>query len=88
MALMSDDLLFPAESVAMDSPRLRWTKKHDVRVFKSSHAEPPWCAWLPNNEHEIGGIPSDLDACGYGLTEEEALRDLSVIHKIPCWNKE
>ena len=88
---MSEDLLFPSESITQDSPRLAWVKKHEVRTwFTKSFTEEgtPWCAWFPDNESEPGGIPDDPEACGYGMTEEEAMRDLAVRYKVPLWNEE
>lgn len=83
--------LFDMESVKQDSPKLAWIKKHNAVAYKSrgSGDEPdwmPWCAWLPDNEE--CGIPVDPEKCGYGHTEEEALRDLGVVNNITLWNEE
>jgi len=81
--------LFPASEMAMDSPRLAWMKKYSVSVHHSKQCpESPWCAWFPGNEETPGGIPLDPDLCGYGTTEEDALRDLAVRNDFPLWNEE
>ena len=87
---MSDEL-FPAEAVTMDSPRLAWMKRHEIRTWFSESVEPedgPWIAWLRSNAGDEDGIPRDLDACGYGDTEEGALGDLARRHNFHLWNEE
>lgn len=81
---MSD--LFPAEQMAMDSPRLAWVKRYNVRVHHVATCPAPWSAWFPGNEEN--GLPSEPELCGYGQTEEEALRDLGVRNDFPLWNEE
>lgn len=85
------DELFPTEAVQMDSPRLAWMKRHEIRTWFSKHIDPedgPWIAWLRSNAGEEDGIPRDLDACGYGVTEDEALQSLARRHKFRLWNEE
>lgn len=97
---MSDEL-FPAESLACDSPRLAWIKRHQIRRHRNPQYTEgdecaPWCAWLPSNDTQPGaypedkdmpgGVPRDPEACGYGHTEDEALAELARIAGL--WNEE
>jgi hypothetical protein len=71
------------------APRLRWMEKHDIRRHRADLDDEnlPWSAWFPENEHE-SGLPMDPEACGYGVTENDAIVDLAVKHKIKLWNEE
>jgi len=81
--------LFPAESVAMKSPRLRWMDKHGIKCDFSTYSEPgrEWCAYFVLR-CSPGGVPTDLDACGFGPTATDALQDIAMLHLIPLWNEE
>lgn len=83
--------LFPVESVASESPRLKWMKQHDVCTHFATHmqqpGEKPWCAWLPEFDDPTRGIPSDPDLCGYGATEDDALADLAINQGLKLWNE-
>lgn len=81
--------LFPEEEVRMDSPMLAWKKKHGVYTSYFFGAEDGWLPWLASFGEPDGTM--DPDACGFGKTEEEAMRDLAYIHRhkgIKCWNEE
>ena len=86
---MSEDLLFPAESVQSMSPRLRWMKKWGVKTHHAPHCEEsPWCAWFAVDEDlDAPGIPLNPDACGYGDSEQEAIECLACDSKTPLWNE-
>lgn len=84
---MNDQLFDVPETL---SPRLAWMKKHGVMTYKSPDFEPeedPWCAWLPENNMEELGLPEDLEQCGLGQTEDEAITALAVLHNIRLWNE-
>lgn len=81
--------LFQPDEVQMKSPKLAWVDKHlasTSRCHITEENQYPWCAWLPDNDE--CGMPLDEGRCGYGMTEEEALRDLGVKHNIKLWNEE
>lgn len=86
--------LFPAEAVAMDSPRLAWMKRHDVRIHHSPTLCPdsPFCVWLPSNDAypDLGakGVPNNPSECGYGITEGDALEELAKLNGLKLWNEE
>lgn len=99
---MSDEL-FPVETVAVDSPKLRWLKRlKAVECVKTHHSaimiDAPWMAILPetdDRERDVGDIMADkcrlydeAGWIGYGDTEEEAIIDLCCNMKIPLWNEE
>lgn len=89
---MSEELFHVEESL---SPMRLWIKEHDIRVHYTAEADEdqpddsmhlPWCAWLADNDCRSGACaPEKEDACGYGLTEADALIDLCVKHKIAPW---
>ena len=87
---MSTPDLFPDADMAMDSPRLAWKKKHGVSVSHCADEEHPWSAWFASNTHADNrdGVPINPDLCGFGETEEDALRDLAVRNDTPLWNEE
>lgn len=72
----------------MLSPKLAWRKKHGVQTWNSPHCEDPWCAWLDSDSSEPGGVPNDLESCGFGATEDEAMGDLAVRRGFKLWNEE
>lgn len=99
---MSDEL-FSAESVAMDSPRLAWMKRHGIITFYHApgHCPPTWFAgfqcWRPG----LTGIDffatetahNGDSRIGEGDTEDEALASLMTCghareNKIRLWNEE
>ncbi len=91
---MSDEL-FPIEAVSQDSPKVAWMRKHGVKTHYSPHCESdddggPWAAWERSNypNGDADGIPRDPELCGYGMTEDEAIRNMAAINRIPLWNEE
>jgi hypothetical protein len=99
---MSNEL-FPAESVTVDSPKLRWIKRlkavECVKTHRSSiMTDAPWMALLPeknDRERDIGDIMADscrlydeAGRIGYGDTEEAAIIDLCCNVRIQLWNEE
>jgi len=74
------------------SPRLQWIDKHQLRTQHCAGLpEAPWCAWLPENDWDSEtstAYDGDDDAVGFGLTEDEAVIKLAIIHTIPLWNEE
>ncbi len=86
---MSDEL-FPAEAVTMDSPKLRWIKKHGVQTHHSkAFADEDWMPWCAAFGVPFEVVESDGDgALGFGDTEEDAIRDLAVKFNVPLWNEE
>lgn len=95
---MSDEL-FPPESVAMDSPRLRWIKAHPFEVNDHPEHEGDietggrYAVWFPDNTLENWQetyktpMPADYGLCGYGDTIDDALIELAQIYGIPLWNE-
>lgn len=72
------------------SPRLVWMRLHKIRTHRSPsipEGEEPWVAWLPEDEHDDTGIPIDMESCGLGETEDEAIVALAKLKNIPLWNK-
>lgn len=89
---MSDEL-FPDASVAMDSPRLRWMKKHDVhtgKLHEESGLERPWSAWVGDFYEAIEHGGADPDAGGYASasTEDDAILLIAKAHGLRLWNEE
>ena len=68
------------------SPQLKWREKHGIKTAQSYYLddeELPWIAWDKTNDYE-GDMPRDLKACGYGMTEQDALLDLTT--RVGHWN--
>ena len=97
------DELFPAESVACDSPRLAWMKKMMARgIDVNDHPEHEgdselggrYAVWFRDNTAPDWAdffktpMPLDYGLCGYGDTMDEAIIELAAIHRIPLWNEE
>ena len=93
---------FTPESVALDSPKLRWIKRlKAIEYVKTHHSaimtDAPWIAILPEMDDQDRDIVDIMaDKCriydeagwiGYGDTEESAIIDLCVNVKIPLWNE-
>ena len=90
--------LFAPESVAMDSPKLAWMKKHGIITcyHAPGHVEPTWFAgfqdWWPDRtgsdffcEETMHNGDSRI---GEGETETEALAALCAAWEIKLWNEE
>ena len=69
------------------SPRLKWINEHQ---FRTHHApwieEGPWSAWGPQNETPEG-LPMDPEACGFGMTEDDAIVDPAKKLNLKLWNE-
>lgn len=87
--------LFPAEAVAMDSPRLAWLKKHGLEIAHTGNMAgleddfgdeiPLWvCRVVGKGENELYG-PCEIDG---GDTADEACANLAKARGIPLWNEE
>lgn len=75
--------LFPAEQVSVDSPRLRWLKKHDIHTFDRGEG----------GSDELGDFErwsAGTGACNYvdGATEDEAIANWAKAHCLLLWNEE
>ena len=87
--------MFPPDTVAMDSPKLAWLKRHGVTVIKHNFAgtdiegsdEPTfeacgWHSWTDKcgRDHETQN--------GWGYDEDEALQNLAKHCGWKLWNEE
>ena len=83
---MSDEL-FPDASVAMDSPRLRWMKKHGV---KTRYEGDCYISWIGDLDEAIEHGGDDPDDGGYAEaeTEDEAILLIAKAHHLRLWNEE
>ena len=79
--------LFPAESVAVPSPRLRWFAKHGVQTHFCKEVDPdetePWSAWSGDLQTAI-----DKDTIVLGLTEDDVLCAWAKANNVRMWNEE
>lgn len=66
--------LFPIESVAMDSPRLRWLRLHDVRYSQRPNCFTVWAASAPMQ-------------CFTALELDDALAQLAAKNGWQLWNE-
>ena len=90
--------LFPAESVAMDSPRLAWIKKHHCITFHSDLEPECWFAGfsetlIVDRDAQIQWMCDEIgdngnSSVGEGATEDEAIANAAGIWRIPLWNEE
>lgn len=82
--------LFSPESVASDSPRLAWMKKHDIHVHHTATIAEPWSAWIGDLQESIerGGFDPELGGYATGNTEDEAIFALARARGIRLWNEE
>ena len=83
---MSDEL-FPDASVAMDSPRLRWMKKHDVQTRYDGER---YMAWIGDFDEAVEHGGDDPDAGGYARaeTEDDAILLIANGYHLRLWNEE
>lgn len=73
--------LFPASSVKMESPRLKWVKKYGAVVERNKADKTPERAFIAwSKKYPLGPR-------GFGANEEEALRDLGVSKNWKLWNE-
>ena len=96
---MTDELFEIPESL---SPRLQWIELHHPRIKPSEDAllyhrhttKDKLCAWLPKNDgyfeedDEPTGGPDNIGSCGFGDTEDDALRDLCRVTGTKHWSQE
>lgn len=95
---MSDEL-FPPESVAMDSPKLAWLKRHKVLTYLSMPDDPDsrcWFAAFDEGEY-IYENPADFfcqhlgengnSRSGEGDTEDDAIAHLCRRSGLKLWNE-
>ena len=83
---MSDEL-FTYASVAMDSPRLRWMKKHGVQT---RHDGDCYIAWVGDLDEAIEHGGADPDEGGYAKasTEDDAILLIANATGLRLWNEE
>lgn len=83
---MSDEL-FTDAAVAMDSPRLRWMKKHGVQTRYDGDC---YIAWVGYFYEAIGHGGDDPDAFGYAeaSTEDDAILLLAKAKGLRLWNED
>jgi len=97
---MSDEL-FPPESVAMDSPRIAWMKRHRIVTWFNEGTPdmivpPQWFAgydyWWPGRNGEdffaMEMVNNGCSRIGQGDTEHEALIDFAARWDLPVWNQQ
>lgn len=82
--------LFAVETVAMDSPRLAWLKRHKVFTHRRiDHPdESPWCAWCEIEDQGECLRANGPRAFVYGETEDDALGELAIGRGWGLWNEE
>jgi len=69
------------------SPQLKWKEKHSIVTRYCDYLncdELPWIAWDKTNQDPDEDMPIDQEACGYGMTEQNALLDLTT--RVGHWN--
>ena len=83
---MSDEL-FTDAVVAMDSPRLRWMKKHGVQTRYDGDC---YIAWIGDLDEATCHGGDDPDAGGYAeaSTEDDAILLIAKAHGLRLWNEE
>ena len=83
---MSDEL-FTDAAVAMDSPRLRWMKKHGVQTRPDGDG---YIAWIGDLDEAIERRWADPDAGGYekASTEDDAILLIANGYGLRLWNEE
>ena len=83
---MSDEL-FTDAAVAMDSPRLRWMKKHGVQTRYDGDY---YIAWIGDLDEAIchGGDYPDAGGYAEASTEDDAILLIAQAHHLRLWNEE
>ena len=83
---MSDEL-FTDSAVSMDSPRLRWMKKHGVQTRPDGDG---YIAWIGDLDEAIEHGGADPEAGGYAeaSTEDDAILLIAQANHLRLWNEE
>jgi hypothetical protein len=84
---MSAPELFPLDAVFMESPRLKWMKRHKI----TTHHEPRYDGTQDSPETGQPLYPWTASREGFaftgtGHTENDALVELANYYGIPLWN--
>ena len=74
------DYFFPDETIAADSPRLAWLKKHHIRTKRLTLSGLGKMQW---QAHVAG---TELTA--FGSTEDEAIAGIATARNLKLWNEE
>ena len=85
------DLLFPDESVAMDSPRVAWMKKYKVHVDIDPSAFPHVAAYVGEYSDAVLDVAENGDQSRLlqlGNDEDEAITELAKRNGWKLWNEE
>ena len=93
---MKTEEMFPADSVAMDSPRLAWMKKHGIITYRSPVEPVCWFAGFQDWWPKLQGVHFFAEETanngdmrvGEGVTEDGALVELAKYEGIKLWNEE
>jgi len=82
--------LFKPSEVEMDSPKIRWMKKYNLKcecdesLFGNDEYE-PWSCWDMSLENSFGDLENNYST---GNTEDEAIAAYAKKHGIKLWNEE
>ena len=93
--------LFPPESVAMDSPRLAWLKRHGciTMSFEPHQRFGEFDRWIAGFAEGVAGKDAIAqwfcEECGkngettigMGATEDEAIAELAIRYGVRLWNE-
>lgn len=61
-----------------------------IRTYHSPSipkGEEPWAAWLSEDEGDDTGLPFNIEVCGLGETEDEAIVNLAKQKQLKLWNE-
>lgn len=87
------------ESVAMDSPRVRWIKDHRFATHHAPHMENPWMAVRLTEDHVKRGLTvgeamaeecrlyDEAGQIAEADTEEDAIVELAKKLNLKLWNE-
>jgi hypothetical protein len=77
------DYFFPDETIAADSPRLAWLKKHHIRTHHN-----PLSGVLTHLQWEACLTGTNYNGLYFGATEDEAIAALATACGLKLWNEE
>ena len=82
------ELELPMSVEAIESPRLKWIKKHQINTMLDKHHDKdceyePWAAWSADLSEAL-----NEDNLGLGKTEHDAIADWAVKNGVRLWNEE